>query len=201
MKLVVCIFLGWIALQLPAQSTEVGKSNDVLKTSLEERGKIIVDPFNLAGLTKLKEYGYNSLGGGNLKGSAENNLWWQHYCLINRDHFPARPVRFETCVIVVQTLLGSEPNGAPIFKNEDAIQIKFNGNDLRIFDSDDTYCSSTLYPERSVFAIGLWKWRNKPQVGGYAYSLRNAWVVDPESKRLKEIPTNGVKCEIDEDRD
>lgn len=201
MKLAVCIFLGWIAFQLPVQSAEVEKSVDASKARIDERGKIIIDHFDLAGLNKLREYGYDSLGGGNLKGSAENDLWWQHYCLINRDHFPARPVRLETCVIVIQTLVGREPNGTPIFKNEDAIQIKFNGNDLRIFDTDDTYCASTLYPERSVFAIGLWKWRKKPQVGGYAYSLRNAWVVDTETKQFQEIPTNGVKCVVDEDRD
>jgi hypothetical protein len=98
-------------------------------------------------------------------------------------------------------MLRRDADGHPVWKSEDAIQINFNGDILETFDSGDTYCSSSLYPDRSVFAIGLWKVRKPPEVGGYAYSFRKAWVVNPEIKKFEEIPTKSVKCEVNEDRE
>lgn len=164
-------------------------------------GKIIVQPFSLDEIDKIEQHGYERSNGGQVKGVANGEVWTQEYCVINRDHFPARPVRFESCVIVINTLIRRDSNGKPVWKSEDAIQINFNGNNLNIFDSGGTLCASTLYPGKSVFAIGLWKWKKKPQVGGYAYSMRKAWLADPETRKLKEIPTNSVSCKIDEDRD
>ncbi len=192
MKQFLWICLGWLALLVTAHAANASK------TQPSESGEVIVQSFNLEELSAIEEHGYEISNGQRLKG---DELWSQQYCVINRDNFPARPVKLVRCVLVIQTMLGRDANDHPVWKNNDAIQINFNGNDLDIFDSGDTYCSSSLYPNRSVFAIGLWKERKRPQVGGYAYTLRNAWVVDPETRRLKKIHTNSVKCEINEDRD
>jgi|GEM_PF-1723306 len=196
MKQTILVILGCFAFQIAAQGAEVEK-----KTQPQQSGTIIVQPFSLDEIDKIEQQGYERGNGGQVKGVANGEVWTQEYCVINRDHFPARPVRFESCVIVINTLIRRDSNGKPVWKSEDAIQINFNGNNLNIFDSGDTLCASTLYPGKSVFAIGLWKWKKKPQVGGYAYSMRKAWLADPETRKLKEIPTNSVSCKIDEDRD
>jgi hypothetical protein len=99
----------------------------------------------------------------------------------------------------IQTRLSRDSRGRPIYKTDDALEYSPAGG-LRAF-SDDENCTSAAYPNRSVLAIGLWKWRNKPKIGGFAHSIKYAWVIDPELKRFREIPTRSVKCEIDDDRD
>ena len=200
MKRLVWIALGWLALQFTAQGAEAEQSVPALKSHSEEQVAVTVQPFNLDEIGEIQQHGYELSNGGYV-GKISEGLWTQQYRVINRDNFPKRPVRTEKCVIVLHTLVRRDANGIPVWNNEDAIQIDFNGNNLRIFESDDTHCVSSIYPASTVFAIGLWKWRKKPQVGGYAYSFRNAWIVDPIAKKFKQIPANSVSCEINEDRD
>lgn len=200
MKQVAWVILGWFTLLVTAQADVTSKVWPSTPWP-SKKGAVVIQPFNLDDLSTIKELGYEATNGQRLNGSGNDELWSQEYCVFNRDDFPTRPVRFVSCVIVIQTMLRRDANGHPVWKSEDAIQINFNGNILTTFDSGDTNCSSSLYPDRSVFAIGLWKSRKPPQVGGYAHSLRNAWIVDPETKKLKAIPTNGVRCEVNEDRD
>jgi hypothetical protein len=174
-----------------------GQCESALEAGLVKEGRVIAHSFNVAELEVLENLGYERSNGFLINGS--NDLFIQEYCLINRDHYPARPVRIERCVIVIETLVGREPDGRPIFQNEDALQIIFNGD--RLFDSSDTHCISTLYPKLSVLVVGRWRSRKSPQVGGYAHSLKRAWVIEPAAKKFKEIPAKSVSCEINEDRD
>jgi hypothetical protein len=103
-------------------------------------------------------------------------------------------------VFVIQALLFRQTNGFPVWEGVDAIQINFNGNVLSIFDSGDNDCSSSLYPNWPVYAIGIWKFRKPPNIGGYK-SIRKAWVVNPETKKFKEIPAKSFKCGFNEHRD
>jgi hypothetical protein len=155
--------------------------------------------FDLTKLDQLEKLGYERSNGGFVTGVGGSELFTQSYCLINRAHFPANPVVIERCVIVIETLISRNPDGKPTFKNDEALQIVFDGDDL--FDSGDTNCISTLYPNLTVFSVGQWAWRRPPLVGGYAHSLKSAWVIDPITKSFKGIPVTSVKCEINEDRD
>lgn len=159
-----------------------------------KKGSVIVQPFNLDDLATIEELGYEDTGGQLLKGAGNDEISFQEYCTFNRDGFPAKPVRLVSCVIVIQTLLFRQTNGFPVWEGVDAIQINFNGNVLRTFSPGNPDCASSLYPDWSVFAIGSWTDRKSPNVGGYAFS--NAWVVNPETKKFKEVPTKSVKCEV-----
>lgn len=69
------------------------------------------------------------------------------------------------------------------------------------FDSGDTECKATGYPNADIVAIGQWASRKKPLFGGYAHSLKKAWRIDYQSMRFVEIPTHGVECGFNDDRD
>lgn len=187
--LMLLVMLTWLINGQCENSSKIVRNNNA---------QAVAYSFDLTKLDQLEKLGYERSNGG-IVHEAGGELFTQSYCLINRDHFPAKPVVIESCVIVIETLVGRNLDGKAIFKNDDALQIVFNGSDL--FDSGDTNCISTLYPKLSVFSVGQWTWRKRPLVGGYAHSLNLAWLIDPITKKFKEIPATSVKCEINEDRD
>lgn len=105
------------------------------------------------------------------------------------------------CVFVLTEIrardaLGHAIHSAPF----DMIHIKLPKG-WNYFDSGDTECKATGYPNTNIVAIGQWAWRKKPLLGGYAHSLKKAWRIDYQAMRFIEIPTHIVECGFDDDRD
>ncbi|MGC2164580.1 MAG: hypothetical protein WA632_01045 [Gallionella sp.] len=169
------------------------------KIGQQKNAQAIAHTFDLSKLDQLENLGYERSNGGRVNHDSENELFVQSYCVINRDNFPAKPVVVERCVIVIETLVGRSTDGIPTFKNDSALQIDIHGN--RLFDTGDTNCSSSSYPNLAIFAVGQWAWKKRPHFGGYAHSIKMAWAIDPVKKNFMEIPATSVKCEVSEDRD
>lgn len=87
----------------------------------------------------------------------------------------------------------------PGFKVTDALRLALPAN-MMFFETDDVNCVSKAHPGAHVLAIGLWKWRVPPSNGGYAHSLKRAWIVSFESKKFVAINAKTVTCSISEDR-
>lgn len=114
--------------------------------------------------------------------------WWKR--------IDGRPKKY---IFVIRERLGLDTSGQLTFRNQDAIEYLPSGK-YRAFSSDQN-CVSLAHPQQSVLAIGLWTWRKKPKIGGYAHSIKNAWVIDYASKKFQQVSTKSVKCEINDDRD
>lgn len=153
--------------------------------------------------TSLKAAGYQKLGGFLVRNGdvahpfeTSSDVGVEIWCVLDTTK---RPVIKKSCVYGVQSVIKRDDKGEAIFKTEDALDFVLS-SDFKIFDSD-TECASKLHPYRSVVAIGRWKDRKSPQVGGYAYAIKQAWIIDPDSRKFVEISTKDVSCEINEDRD
>ncbi len=105
------------------------------------------------------------------------------------------------CIFVVTEINGRDALGHAIRATpSDMIHIKLpKGWDY--FDTGDTECKTTEYPDADIVAIGQWVDRKEPLLGGYAHSLKKAWRIDYQSMRFVEIPTHGVECGYNDDRD
>lgn len=90
-------------------------------------------------------------------------------------------------------------NGRATYRLENAYEYVIKGREEPLLGSDSG-CSSLLLPKLQVIAIGTWKWRKNPQLGGYAHSIKYAWVADSALKKLRPIPPESVVCKINEDR-
>jgi hypothetical protein len=90
-----------------------------------------------------------------------------------------------------------DTNGNIIWRAEDTLEFPF---DLKGAFGDMDICSSTLYPDANIIALGEWINRIKPEVGGYIHPIEKAWRIDFSTRRFVEIPTSGVSCELNEDR-
>lgn len=104
------------------------------------------------------------------------------------------------CVLVITEILGHDLLGkANLAAPSEMIHIQLpQGWDY--FDTGDTECKSSKYPDSEIVAIGKWRDRKKPLHGGYAHSLKKAWRIDYKALRFIEIPTQGVSCGFDDDR-
>ncbi|MBI3223099.1 MAG: hypothetical protein HYZ46_08600 [Nitrosomonadales bacterium] len=148
-------------------------------------------------LADLKALGYGTSAGPTVKNSngriqpgLEVNTW----CIRETD----RPHHSIKCVFGVQTLLGHESNGMPIWGNEDAVEVVFpKGIDYQFLSDAEHNCVSAVNPNLSVVAVGLWHWRKKPPYDGYANDIQQAWMIDPASKKFKAVPTKSVSCKVD----
>lgn len=80
-----------------------------------------------------------------------------------------------------------------------AFVVKLN-DEYNVFDTSDTNCKIDDNNFEEVIAIGKWKWRDYPSVGGYAYAINKAWIVNCNTMRFEETFPGRVKCEINEDR-
>lgn len=110
-------------------------------------------------------------------------------------------VRIFDCVFVLTEIVESGAPGPAIHSTPfDMIHIKLPKG-WSYFDSGDTECKATGYPNTDIVAIGQWAWRKKPLLGGYAHSLKKAWRIDYQSMRFVEISTHGVECGFNDDRD
>ena len=154
-------------------------------------------------LPSLKEAGFVEVSGMAVKTGdidhpleTSTSVYGIEWCLFKANK---KPVVTKRCVYGIQSVIKRDDKGKAIFKMEDALDfVPTSGFE---FLDADTECASKLYPYRSVVAIGRWKDRKPPKVGGYAYAIKQAWIIDPDSKKFIEISTKDVSCEINEDRD
>ncbi|MCZ8252544.1 MAG: hypothetical protein O9318_08755 [Hylemonella sp.] len=104
------------------------------------------------------------------------------------------------CVLVITEILGNDVSGrAKLATPSEMIHIQLpQGWDY--FNTGDTECRSSKYPDAEIIAIGKWRDRKKPLHGGYVHSLKKAWRIDYKGLRFIEIPTQGVSCGFDDDR-
>lgn len=147
--------------------------------------------------------GYKKLGGMMVKGGdathpydSSDNVTAAKWCILDTSK---RPVVATRCVYAVRTITHRDSNGRATFQTDDALE--FAPVSEYKFIDDDANCESPLYPYRSIVAIGRFKLREDPDYGGYAEDIRQAWVIDIESRKFVEISTKEVTCEVNEDRD
>lgn len=91
-------------------------------------------------------------------------------------------------------------NGHPTYQLEDAFEYELHGAEEPLL-GDDSGCASRAATKLQVIAVGTWKWKKNPRLGGRAHSIKHAWVADPLTKRLRSVPPKSVVCEFAEDRD
>ncbi len=107
---------------------------------------------------------------------------------------------YRDCYYAINKLEGHDAEGKPIYFLSDMLHIRHKNN-LKEFDTDDTNCQSTQFKGEFVLAFGSWKFRKDPKKGGYAHSLRAAWVIEKGSMVFREIQPASVTCQYDNDRD
>lgn len=194
LKLALLVILALGALVLLIHSgLSFAKQPVVLPSELQTR------KYEETELSALEALGYSELRGSwvkNINGKNQTDLIVRTWCLrgVDQTHLPVR------CVFGVETLLGYAPNGKPVWHTEDALEV-FLKPRFKLFDDGDENCTSSLYPKLSAIAIGIWQWKKKPEIGGYAHSIKQAWVIDTVAKKILEVPTSSVSCEINDDRD
>lgn len=158
-------------------------------------------------LNKLEEdllaAGYMKLNGMMVKGGdathpyhSSDNVAAEEWCILDTSK---RPVVAKRCVYAVQSIIHRDSKGRATFQTDDALE--FAPVSGYKFLDDDTNCESPLYPYRTIVAIGRFILREGRGNGGYAEDIRQAWVIDIESKKFVEISTKEVTCEVNEDRD
>ncbi len=92
-----------------------------------------------------------------------------------------------------------DTNGHIIWQAEDTLEFPFDHKGTL---GDIDICSSSLYPDAYVIAVGgEWISRIKPEIGGYIHPIEKAWRIDFSTRKFVEISTDGVSCELNEDRD
>ena len=142
--------------------------------------------------------GYKKLGGMMVKGGdvthpydSSDNVAAEEWCILDKSK---RPVVSTRCVYAVRSIVQRDSRGNPRFQTEDALE--FAPVSGYKFLEADTNCESPFYPYRSIVAIGRFKLREDPGYGGYAEDIRQAWVIDIESRKFVEISTKEVTCEV-----
>jgi hypothetical protein len=190
MKSFLWLVIAWFIVCSVSFGAETTKH--IYKVRPAAKGKVTVRQINEIDVATLKQEGYEDLGGSLIESKDWADVGVSQYCLLNKENYPEKPVKIESCVIVVRTRGG---------EFGDAILINFNGNDLRILDSSDTNCTSSIFPDSEIIAVGRFVNRQPPDVGGYAETIKYAWITDHEKVKLKKIPASSVSCEVNEDRD
>lgn len=90
--------------------------------------------------------------------------------------------------------------GRAQYQFRNAFEYELHANEVPL-QGDDNGCKSLLHPHLQVIAIGKWKSRKNARQGGYAHSIRYAWVADPSLEKLRPISPESVACAINDDRD
>lgn len=186
----------WIKLNFQVIAVVIGMSF----MTVTHANDIQVRKYEGGNLSDLGTLGFTPSAGPwvkNSNGNIQTDLMVSTWCLRKIDQ-PRPPIR---CIFGVETLIGYEPNGQPIWHTEDALEFLPKGSGLQFLSDSEHNCVSTLYINLSVVAIGRWRWRERPKIGGYAHSIYQAWVIDPATKKFKGVPAKSVSCEINEDID
>jgi hypothetical protein len=145
----------------------------------------------------LKRQGYSETGAffvknGEHSWETDTDMMGVEWCLLDNK-------LLKRCFFVIRTVVERDSKGFPKVKLEDALEFLPISGFQFLAEGDE--CLSKLHPNRSVVAIGRWQNRSKPKIGGYAYSIRQAWIVEPLTKKFVEVSPKEVSCEINEDRD
>jgi hypothetical protein len=184
----------WISLGLLFSACcihEVAHSDGQAKTDFTFIAEKYNDDFST-----LSAHGYKSTGSRTLsvsKSSPVNeNLSLLSYC---RKYSKSKGF---DCVWVIAERIG-QIDGRPEYKVGEMLRLKLPPP-FALFESDDTLCKSTGFPSSHILTVGIWKWRSKPAVGGFAHSLKKAWRIDVAAMQFREISLNGVACVINADR-
>lgn len=175
-----------------AASTSFGETIEARRDS---QGSAIVIEKYQGDFSTLISNGYMPSNGATVKGTPliAGDYFLRGYCkpYIKKHGFD--------CVWVIANLIDHQSDGSPNFNNGEMLRIKVP-NPLRIMETDDTLCKSSKFPDAHILTIGSWRWRKPPLVGGYAYSIKRAWRVDLAAMQFRKIPTLGVSCVINADR-
>lgn len=186
--------------QLPLSETSADRKTESLSAKIKAH--------RYSGdLNKLEEdlltAGYKKLSGMLVKGGdvahpydSSYNVAADEWCILDTSK---RPVVATRCVYAVQSIIHRDSKGRATFQTDDALE--FAPVTGYKFLDDDTNCASPLYPYRSIVVIGRYKLREGLGNGGYTEDIRQAWVIDIESRKFVEISTKEVTCEVNEDRD
>lgn len=101
-------------------------------------------------------------------------------------------------VFLYQSFVSSDAKNAPVYETQRVLEYRVQDG-YRYLGSDNN-CVAAKYPKLEVIAIGKWTDRPQPRAGGYAHSIKYAWVADPEIKNFRMVSSGSVKCEINADR-
>lgn len=161
--------------------------------ALADSQKFVIEKY-LGKYDDLEKNGYTDESGISFDVSRKPNASANAFCR------PFSKTGYFDCVFVMTEILGYDASRHPIRATpSEMIHIQLPKG-WKYFDTGDTECRSSKYPDAEIIAIGKWKWREKPLHGGYAHSLKKAWRIDYQALRFVEIPTRGVSCGFDDDR-
>lgn len=145
---------------------------------------------------ELKRQGYTSPGGLSVTDKSgkplDGDVVLTNGIIVNR--------RIKKFWFAYVTIPERDGNGRAIYQLEDAFEYALQGREEPLL-GNESGCVSRAAPKLQVIAIGVWKWRKNPGLGGYAHSIKHAWLADPSIKKLRPVPVESVGCEINEDRD
>jgi hypothetical protein len=112
---------------------------------------------------------------------------------------PFSKTRSFDCVFVITERLDADSSGHETrVTPSEMIHIQLPQG-WKFFDTSDTECKSSKFPDAEIIAIGKWTIRKKPLHGGYAHSFKKAWRIDYQQLRFVEIPTRDVSCGFNDD--
>lgn len=193
MKQVAWGILLWVALLVAANAADVEKA--------AVRAKRYTGALDQLEAT-LKETGYKpvrsvflKVGGRDQPWEVDTNLLGQEWCKYGGNQIHASAL----CVYAIRTVTGRNAAGIPSLKTADALELL--ASDGFQFLDDEEMCVDRLNPNRSALVVARWENRKPPKVGGHAIEIRQAWILDPATRRFLEIAANRVTCEVNEDRD
>lgn len=111
------------------------------------------------------------------------------------------PTKTINCVFVLNKIERRDEKGHAIYSQPyDMLHIILPKN-WSYFDSGDAGCKITQSPNADVIAIGKWSWRKEASLGGFAHSIKAAWLIDYKKMKFVEVSTHGVQCGYKDDRD
>ena len=148
------------------------------------------------GPSELKAAGYSSMGGScvrDVEAKSVCELQTSQWCVLLKDR------TYKSCIYRLQARGDINEQGNSLYRTVDALELMPARGEK--FLDDDTNCVSGPHKDSNIVAVGFWRWRAKPKIGGYAYGISHAWTVDLKLKKFIEIPVSGVRCEINDDRD
>jgi len=168
---------------------------ETIKTQRDAQGSAILTEKYQGDFSTLSTDGYMPSNGATVKRTPllAGDYFLRSYCKPY-----VKKLGFD-CVWVIASLIDRHSDGSPNYKNGEMLRIKVP-NPLRIMETDDTLCKSSKFQDAHILTIGSWRWRKPPLVGGYAYSIKKAWRIDLAAMQFREIPTLGVSCVINADR-
>lgn len=187
--------LRYSVLVLIAICTVANSFSKTIETQRDEKAVEIKTEKYQGNFSTLHSDGYEPSNGATLKRtpSIAGDYFLRSYC---KPYI--RKLGFD-CVWVIANLIDRQIDGRPIYKNGEMLRIKIPSG-LTIMETDDSLCKSSKFPEAHILTIGSWRWRKPPLVGGYAHSIKKAWRIDLVAMQFREIPTSGVSCVINADR-